>query len=184
MKNDNRGITLIELVICLVIFAVVVASAFGFMLAGSRSYATVSNKLNLQLQSELTMNQLGDYIIDCNACLYFKATTNSNTLFVIDEKADGSYIAHVFKYVKASGSILYGNGVATKNSTSGAFSCTVEPADLLAENVTKFDVTPISSDALSVTSAVIEVTFEKNSVPSTDKKTIALRNKPLIAVVS
>ena len=183
MKNDNRGLTLIELVICLVIFAVVVASAFGFMLASSRSYTSVNNKLNLQLQSELTMNQLGDYVIDCNACLYFKATTNSNTLYVVDKIADGSYTAHVFKYVKASGNILYGTGDAKKNPTSGAFTCTVEPTDLLAENVTKFDVTPISSDALSVTSAVIEVTFDKNSVSYADKKTIALRNKPLIAAV-
>ena len=58
MKNNNSGFTLIEIIICLVIFAIVAATAFGLMLAASHSYTSVNGKMDLQLQSQLTINQL------------------------------------------------------------------------------------------------------------------------------
>ena len=183
MNKDNRGFTLIELIICVAILAVVIASAFGFMLASSRSYATVTTRLNLQLQSELVMNQLGDYIIDCNGALYYKTGTNSNTLYIINENADGTYTSHVFKYVKADGCINYGKGTAT-DMGDGTFTCTATAADLLAENVTGFSVTQISSDGVNVTSARVSIAFVKNSATCSGIKTIALRNNPAISVVS
>lgn len=185
MKNDNRGFTLIELLVSLVIFALVVSAAVGFMLAGARSYKSVSGNVNLHLQSELTMNQLSEYIIDCNACLYFKTGTNENTLYVINKDSVGTYAANVFTYVKSDNCIYYKKGSATLSN--GVYTCTFPVSatnDLLAENVTKFDVTPIHSEASNVTSATVEVSFLMNSVSTTDTRTIALRNKPLVATAS
>lgn len=178
MKRDNSGFTLVELIICLVIFALVVATAFGFMLGASRSYTSVSGKMDLQLQSQLTMNQLREYIIDCNAGLYYK----NNTVYIINKESDGSYTANVFQY-KSDGCIYYGKGPATLTG-SGTFSCTVTGTDLLADGVTSFSVTPKSSDGANVSSAAISITFKNNSATCNGVQTVALRNTPPLAVVS
>lgn len=180
MKNDKRGFTLIELMVSLAIFGIVVTAVFGFMLAGSRSYNTVTGRLNQDIQTELVLSQFESYIMDCSSCLYFKG----DKLYIIDLNSDGSsYTANVFQY-KADDCIYYGKGTATKNSSTGAFICVATASDLLAQNVSGFSVTPISSDGANVTSAVVTIEFLRSSQTITNKKTIALRNKPAIAKAS
>ena len=63
MKRDNRGFTLVELIVCIAILSIVLAAAFGFMVAGSKSYTSVSNRLDLQLRARLAASQLTDRLI-------------------------------------------------------------------------------------------------------------------------
>ena len=183
MKKDNRGFTLIELIICMAIFAILVTSVFGFMLASSRSYSAITNRLNLSLQSQLTMNQLGEYIMDCNEGLYFKPDTS--TLYVIDKGSiDTKYDVNIFQ-LKPDGCIYYGYGgnVATLSGTTFSFT-SFEANNLLAENVTSFSVTQkLNSDNTKVISAVVSIVFTKNSAASSARRTIALRNCPPISIV-
>jgi len=184
MKNDNRGFTLIELIISILIFGIMLASVFGFMLAGARSYNTVTNQLNLDLQAQLAVNQISEYVIDCSAGLYFR----NGKLYVLNEDpapdtlGNTTYTAHVFQLT--DGSIKYGTGAAAKSTTDGTFSCSVTAADLLVKNVTGFSVTQISSDGVNVTSVRISLNLANNSATYSGIKTIALRNKPAITVVS
>ena len=62
IKTDNGGFTLIEMLLCLTIFAVVAAAAFGFMLTGAYSFNTVSDDVNLQLDSDVAMNHISQYM--------------------------------------------------------------------------------------------------------------------------
>jgi|GEM_PF-965383 len=189
MKKDNRGFTLIELIICMVIFAIVVASVFGFMLASSRSYSAITNRLNLSLQSQLTMNQLGEYIMNCNAGLVYtnntSTTPNTSTLYVIDKGSiDPKYDVYVFQ-LKPDGCIYYGYGknVATLSGTTFSFTA-FAATDLLAENVTSFSVSQtLNSDSTKVLSAAVSIVFTKNSTASSNRRTIALRNCPPISIV-
>lgn len=188
MKNDNRGVTIVELLISIMIFGILVTAVFGFMLAGSRSYNTVSSRLNLDVQAQLALNQFESYIMDCNSCLYYSVA--DNTLYVVNEKenADGAiiYTAYVFRY-KPDGCIYFGSGsgdVITKNSSTGNYTCKVVASDLLAENVRGFLVTPISSDGVTVTSAAVTIDFAARTATYSGKRTIALRNRPAIASVS
>lgn len=189
MKNDNRGFTLIELVISMVIFSIVVISVFGFMLAGSRSYSTITNRLNLELDSQLAMNQMENYIMDCNTNLYFN--TNTDTLFLINKgSSDTTYDVHIFQFT--DGNINYGFGEDDATLNSGTYSSSAPvAADLLAENVTEFSVSYFRADGTEITiadgpsaaSAVITMTLTRNSVAYSATKTIALRNKPTISIV-
>lgn len=180
MCKDNKGFTLVELIVSITIFAIVLAAVFGFMLAGSRTYNTVTNRLDLNLQAQLAMNQISDYIIDCNACLYY----SGDRLYIINEgETSGDYTANVFEY-KSDGCIYFGTGAATLNSTTGNFTCTVSTTDLLAKNVTGFATVPISSDGVNITSAVFTINFANKSASYSGKKTVALRNMPAIAEVS
>ena len=182
MQNNDKGFTLVELLICMVIFAVVVSATFGFMIAGLRSYNLVTERLNLQLESQLVMNQLGEYIIDCNAGICFL----NNTLYVIEEKKnmDGTitYTANVFQY-KPDGCIYYGNGTATKNSLASEFTCTVTATDLLVEDITSFSVTPVSANGATDSSAIVSISIKKNNSSFSGKKIFALRNNPAIVTI-
>lgn len=189
MKNDNRGFTLVELMVSLVIFGVVVASAFGLMLAASHSYNSVTNRVNLEVESQITMNQLNEYIMDCNGGLYYKTDTsttpNTSTLYVMDKGSiDTKYDVYVFQ-LKPDGCIYYGYGknVATLSGTTFSFTA-FAANDLLAENITSFSVTrTLNSDSTKVISASVSIEFTKKSAAFSAQRTIALRNFPLASTV-
>lgn len=179
MCKNNKGFTLVELMISITIFAIVVAAAVGFMVAGSRSYSSMTNRVNLDFESQLAMNQVSDYIIDCNACLYYK----NDTLYVINKNSDGTYTANYFQY-NADGGIYFGTSSASYSSATNIYLCTVTPTDLLTTDVTEFLVVPISSDGVNVTSAAVTINFSKGSATYNGEKRVALRNKPAIAQVN
>ncbi len=180
MYKENKGFTLIELMISLTIFAVVVTAVFGFMLAGSRSYSTVTNRLNLDVQSQLALNQLESYIIDCNTGLYYA----DDTLYVFNKgSSDTQYDVHILKYDDASNQIKYGFGKDSANLVGGNFTCTVTAGDLLAENVTAFSVTTVS-DGTRLTSATVSLELTSNSASFDGHRTIALRNRPIAATLN
>lgn len=62
--RDNKGFTLVELLVAIAIAAIVAVSIAGFMIVGSRSYASTSSEVNLQYEAQLAFNQLQDLIID------------------------------------------------------------------------------------------------------------------------
>lgn len=175
MKTNNKGFTLVELIVCLVIFGIVVAAIFGFMLAGSRSYKLVNDRLELQTQYQLATSQINEYIIDCTGGIYFDSSTD--TLFVLNGNSGGTATAHIFQ-LKADGCIYYGTANATV-SDKGELSCGSYSAnDFLTENVTDFAVNPTLSAAGYTASASVLISFEKGSAEYSGQKTVALRNKP------
>lgn len=177
MKNKNSGFTLVELVICMLIFAIVVAAAFGFMLTGSKTYGSVTTRLNLQIQSQLVINQLENRVIDCNAGICFK----DDTLYILNKETDGSYSADIFQY-KADGCIYYGKTVAGITDP-GKYSCDVSADDLVSDKVTSFNVA-LQNDGFTDYSAKITIGLTKGSVSSSYSKVVALRNKPAIVTVN
>ena len=64
IKCENRGFSLVELIVVIAIFAVVSVAVGGFMMAASRSYAVNANELNLQEEAQLVANQMQEMILD------------------------------------------------------------------------------------------------------------------------
>ncbi len=64
MKQDQKGLSLVELVVAIAILAIVATAIAGFMVTGSRSYASTSSEVNIQYESQLTTNQISDLLID------------------------------------------------------------------------------------------------------------------------
>ncbi|MEG1404824.1 MAG: type II secretion system protein [Oscillospiraceae bacterium] len=185
MKKNSKGFTLVELMVSLLIFAIIVAAVAGFMVASTKSFGSVNDALNLQMQSQLAANHITEYIIDSNAGISFD---NANgTLYIINENppvppATPTYTAHVFKY--ADGKINYGKGSARRTETDVdgkkqiSFNCSVDPADLLTENVKAFSISLKKTEQSKVTSAELSITLEKRGKVQTTTRTIALRNCP------
>ena len=184
MKNDNRGVTLVELMVSIIIFGIIVSAVFGFMLAGSRSYNTATDRLNTDVKAQLTLNQLESYIIDCNSSLYF----NSGKLYVLNLNTDGSYTVNLFEF-KADNCIYFGSAAKPAGTFSSPAKASeilasgVTANDLLSDDVSSFSVTPISADGTRVNSAIVNVSFSGRSSSYSGKRIVALRNKPLLVPI-
>lgn len=64
MKRDQRGFTIVELLIAVAILSIVVAAVCGFILVGSRSYAAGNSDISVQQEAQLALNQMSDVMID------------------------------------------------------------------------------------------------------------------------
>lgn len=73
MKRNNRGFTLIEVIVTLAILSVVSGSIVGFMVMASNQYRSSNTEVNLQFESQVVMNQIKDLIIDANKGVAYAA---------------------------------------------------------------------------------------------------------------
>lgn len=64
--RDNKGMSLVEVLVTVAILAVVIVTAGAFMTTSSRSFAKGSADADVQDEAELAVNQIEDLIIDVN----------------------------------------------------------------------------------------------------------------------
>lgn len=63
-KRENKGFSLVELIVVIAIFSVVGIVVGGFLLTASRSYSINATELNLQEEAQLVSNQVQEMILD------------------------------------------------------------------------------------------------------------------------
>lgn len=202
--KDNRGLSLVELLITVTILALVIIGAATFMLTGSRSFAKGSADANVQGEAELAVNQIEDLIIDVNGGVDFTDDDDASTLTMYHVEADGSSGVAVnkkrtVKWNKSDNKIYSSECTVTKDPTTGVYTevdPTIDPTaytdQLLAENVTDFNVdlsdkyTETAKDGTDieiVRSVVIRVDCLDGTGKSTyaTTPTITLRNRLMIS---
>ena len=158
LRKNNRGITLVELIVSAAILGIVAMCASAFMLAGARTYNSVNYAVRLQYQAQLAMAQLQEYTVDCSRGIAWDETTS--TLYIVN----GDEV-HVFDYDSASKEITYGTA-----SFAESLSITVE--GLVAEHV--------ESMSVKMEDRQIEITLNmaRDNKHYNATQVIALRNRP------
>lgn len=181
LKN-NRGFSLIELIISIAILGIVAVASMGFIVSGTNGYSSVSSNVRLQNKSQLAMDFIQEYVIDCNEGIYF--STADDTLYVIDSKIvvnsetgaeEKVYTAHVFKYSASDNAIYYGENPATLQS-SGVLTCSDAATDLLTDGVSSFSAGLYGT--ANITDVTVTIDFFVRNKTYTGFQTIALRNHP------
>lgn len=66
MKQDNRGMTLVELIIAMTISVVILGAATLFIGSAQRNLQTATNVIDLQMESQVLMEQLATWIMEGN----------------------------------------------------------------------------------------------------------------------
>lgn len=66
IKSDNRGFSLIELLVCLAISSMVIIAAYSLVLVGTKSYENNSKSTTIQKESSFTTGLLADSVRDAN----------------------------------------------------------------------------------------------------------------------
>ena len=63
-KINNKGLSLVELIVAIGILAIASAAIFEFAITASKHYQQGTKEVQLQYEAQLTMNQLQDLLID------------------------------------------------------------------------------------------------------------------------
>lgn len=79
MKRDNRGLTLIELIIAVAIASIILLAITIFISNALKSYRTAQNAIDLQMESHVLMEQIGAWVMEGNRIIVVPQAEVSGT---------------------------------------------------------------------------------------------------------
>jgi len=178
MRQNNKGFSLVELIVALAIFAIAGVAVFGFMVNSSRLYQRTNVEVKLQYEQQLAVNQIRDMVVESDRGIYFDEASKTLALYgaAKQEGAATVYPVTVVRYVESEQKMYYGikNFAALADVSFAA----VDTTKLLAENVKAFkvDLTKVKNDKV-----LFDVTFIVGDKEQTAKETVALRNRLVVS---
>lgn len=199
MAKNNKGFTLVELLVSVVIFGVVLAAAFGFMLASAKSYNKVNDRLEIQNQSQAALNLIEEYVIDCNLGVSFVGSSYvkdgisypTGTLYILNEEENGDYTVHIFKLgsdeILRYAEVTVTDANVVKDAVTGQITLSFsEPEGYkVTDKAVTFSVS-YTPDAKTLEIGTVDITLGmiKRSANYEGTINIALRNKPVVVTVN
>lgn len=185
-KHNNKGFTLIEVLVALAVSSVVITIVIAFISQGSRFYKTQSNTINLQNELQETSNVITDALQEAT---YLKIASGNNALSVytgsykivagkklfINEKGSSRYILR-----DGSGIYIYDKAdtqyITDKDKPGYRYSNNIEAITVSINDKCKTKV----GDSKVITQPVMLDVYIKvthNDTSRFENKTITLRNK-------
>lgn len=205
MGKNQKGFTLVELLIAIAIMSIVLAAVCGFIIVGSRSYANANSDITVQQESQLALNQMSDVLIDTTRSVNYVgydsggtpsfALKDSEFTATPEDKALIMYNGE--STIKADGTVEMGEGNGNLNYqflwdrseetlyyseipvTESSFPSVGEAGCVvLAEHVTDFaaDLSQVEEKRV----VQLTLTFEMGGKTYTTANNVTIRNKVLI----
>ncbi len=81
VSRDNRGTSLVELVIAMAIAAVVISMIMFFINVAAKSFRKTSEEVNLQMEAQTTVNQISNLAMEAKAMEVLAAAGESRYIF-------------------------------------------------------------------------------------------------------
>lgn len=69
-KLDNKGLSLVELIIAISMATVVIGAASLFLYSAEKSYRTAEYSIDLQMEAQLLMEQMSNWVMESNYVTY------------------------------------------------------------------------------------------------------------------
>ena len=148
--NDNRGLTLVELICAIAVFGLVATGVGGVMVVSAKNYQRGTNEIELQQEAQITANQIGDLVIDSTAEVKYTCNVGGTEYECKNEAEALSYGAidggdrslkieksdklYVVTYKSVDMQIVYSEYTINADGTY----TTVATEMLMAENITVF----------------------------------------------
>ena len=197
MKKDNRGLTLIELIVTVAIAMIFSGVILTFVAGAAKSYHRTSGGAQSQMEMQDALDQLENLAMNANLSMFYakgeKTTTTVNandkiendsdiasplnqtkTLFMGSKEESGESIYSVVIWNADNGKLTFFKA-GTKTGTGS-----VETAEVIAQNVTQFaaDIHDVA-DAHTVR---FKLVTEVNGRKVEKTETVTLRNDIVIAL--
>ena len=176
VRKNNRGFTLVELIVSTAILGIIALSASAFMIAGTKTYSSLNYAVRLQYEAQLVMAQLQEYTVDCTKGIAWDAA--KRTLYIANEDGNpdtDDAVVHVFVHNAAEDA----QNIVYKRSDCGATfvqqidSTTFAVEALMAEHVKSMNVT------FDGNQAKITLEMARGNKTYIATQVIALRNQPI-----
>ena len=185
-KHNNKGFTLIEVLVALAVSSVVITIVIAFISQGSRFYKTQSNTINLQNELQETSNVITDTLQEAT---YLKIASGNNALSVytgsykivvgkklfINEKGSSRYILR-----DGSGIYIYDKAdtqyITDKDKPGYRYSNNIEAITVSINDKCK---TKVGNSKVITQPVMLDVYIKvtHNDTSRFENKTITLRNK-------
>ncbi|HKL79621.1 MAG TPA: prepilin-type N-terminal cleavage/methylation domain-containing protein [Mobilitalea sp.] len=162
ISGNNKGTSLIELIIAMAIAAIVLSMIMFLINVSSNNFRRTSNEVNLQMESQTAINQISNLAMEA---IEVTREVNGNIERYIFENSDADYYTIVFDATEME---LYQIGpTGFEEAKVAAYN---KEVNLLAEYVDNFEINiAVKSVNIILTSALGEDTF-------TVSKKVKLRN--------
>lgn len=162
--DNQKGFSLIELIVAIAILTIVGGAVVGFCMSGTSSYKTVSTEVDLQYEAQLAVNQLSDLLIDANHGVGFDSA--NKTFFICNDS-----VAYTVVWNATDQKLTLNK----YNVTASAV--TFESSNLMAEYVTDFSATIPTEDNNNHQMVNLTIKFTKDDKEYLGAKNVTLRNK-------
>ena len=178
--QNNKGITLIELIIAMAVTTIVIGMTVMIISAGSHNYRLAQNEINLQSQSQASVNQIEDLVIEASWLEKKTNVLNAGTTDVSSEVTayiiySGSGISALV-YDRTRQMLFYLDGLSVTQVSSLTTASYTKEANLMASYVSEFTIDSDSSNLLTNQETRVQITFQKDTSELKVDKTIAFRN--------
>lgn len=166
-REDNRGLTLVELVCTIAILSIVATAVGGVMVASAKNYQKGTTEIELQQEAQITVNQIGDLVIDATLQVSFSGTPGGDGILAIRQDST----LYEVSFQATAKEIRYAEYVV---DNTGAVTNTVVSNELMTENVTLFeaDATQFADSGI----LKLKLALEKNNRTYASDFTITSRN--------
>jgi prepilin-type N-terminal cleavage/methylation domain-containing protein len=180
MKQNQKGFSLIELVVAIAILSIVGLGVVAFLSTSTQSYASVSQNVDVQEEAQTAVNQIVSLMQNAEMGITGTDRSGDGSLLIYNE--DYRYV------IVQSGDKLYylkQNKKASDDNTSYVFDAVDVSAvetggfSLLAENVSSFSATDVTTSDSSNSVMLLSVEFEKGSGSTAEysvSQNVVLRN--------
>ena len=183
MKN-NRGFSLVELVVAMAILAIIGLAVVGFMGTGTNLFGSVSNETDVQEEAQITLNQISDLVTSSTRGVSYYYGDSESNLVLSDEgvPSDVSKKTLVIYNSDCIYNVIWKSQekkiYLRKDTIDASGTITKGKESLMAEYVTAFS--PSLKEAETKSSISIKVSFKANKKVYSTSQNFTMRNKPKV----
>ena len=206
IRKNQKGFTIVELIIAVAILAVVTLAVCGFIVVGSRSYTSANTDIMLQQEAQLALNQISDVIIDTTDSISYSVGTSGGMQNVLKDSEYGgeatdkclvvvnrndtdsnNHNPSYWFYWSKPDETIYFNEVPAVNSTmtpdeiQAGFAGADTDKAVLAEHVTDLSIDISQFEANRV--VMISMTLRNGNREYSTSNNVTVRNKIALNVV-
>lgn len=189
MKSDEKGFTLVELIIAVAILAIVMITVCGFIIVASRSYTAANLDIMLQQEAQLALNRISDVIIDTTDSINygdgtkmvlkdaeFDGEPEAKILVVVNRKDGNSdNPSYRFDWNKEDEAIYFNTSDTVIDADHPEPVFNDDDRALLAQHVKEvhFDISQFARSGV----VMISLTFENGGRRYTTSNNVTVRNR-------